>query len=385
MQLSWYMKIIKRGLACLILLTLNSVASRKMSINHAMTTLRVLGNAATVNSNESATGIHPPWYLLKAFDHWRNVTIHSCNLDQCNKHNTHCCYDHILQNVKVGHGCEATQDFKLGPEGCPSGFTCNDLSDGYPQSKEEILHKLRDRAESGNFQATWTETLERITEKTAIDNGMKSYDSALQKLDSFHGLPRLIDDFIRATVVFDTQDELLAAYANLQKELEIVEVMDRFKSPTYLGYQDMQVFVYLSHNGDSFISEVQLHNKVIRNVAVFQHWHYEIFRLMTQGWEDMLVERACIQSSAEIQKWARQAKDVMVEWSNELFEAAKIGSLQQGNVCEAAKGAFPALRAAWTELSGKTDVMKSFCNACWLDTYSSCLAAVTSPIWSCKH
>lgn len=159
--------------------------------------------------------------------------------------------------------------------------------------------------------ATAQSELERICSNVALlsntqplFSGVKSKQRALEKIEGeLKGQVEQITDLARATIVADDIESLVSAYEILEREAQVMQVKNRFKTPKASGYRDLNLLVRLP--GSGLLAEVQLHLRSIAEVKSGpEHDLYEII----QG-----IERKAL-------KEQRQLTD---------FETAQITSLQR--------------------------------------------------------
>ncbi|MCW8328562.1 phosphoribosylglycinamide formyltransferase [Photobacterium sp. SDRW27] len=104
-----------------------------------------------------------------------------------------------------------------------------------------------------------------ITDTQAIIPGIKSEQRAKTKIETeLQGRTEQITDLARASLVADDIPSLVQAFELLNKEVTVVAVKNRFKSPTDSGYRDLKMLVQLPKS--QVIAEVQIHLDAISAV-----------------------------------------------------------------------------------------------------------------------
>lgn len=104
-----------------------------------------------------------------------------------------------------------------------------------------------------------------ITSTQAILPGVKSEQRAKAKVETeLQDNTRQITDLARGSLVAADIPSLVQAFELLNKEVTVVAVKNRFKSPTDSGYRDLKMLVRLPES--QLIAEVQLHLDAISTV-----------------------------------------------------------------------------------------------------------------------
>lgn len=104
-----------------------------------------------------------------------------------------------------------------------------------------------------------------ITDTQAILPGIKSEQRARTKVATeLHGNTDQITDLARASLVADDIPGVVQAFELLNKEVSVVAVKNRFKTPTDSGYRDLKVLVKLPQS--QVVAEVQIHLDAISEV-----------------------------------------------------------------------------------------------------------------------
>ncbi|WP_165311155.1 RelA/SpoT domain-containing protein [Vibrio ziniensis] len=104
-----------------------------------------------------------------------------------------------------------------------------------------------------------------LTSTEAYFAGVKSAHRAKEKVNTeLDGDTARITDLARATIVANDISSLMDAYETLSKEVTIVKVKNRFKTPAPSGYRDLNILVELPKTG--IIAEVQFHLQAIADV-----------------------------------------------------------------------------------------------------------------------
>lgn len=114
---------------------------------------------------------------------------------------------------------------------------------------EEILRILEFKTNGSYYLADLKslETIEGKSERKVSEHGYKN--------------TRKIHDYLRGSVVFDSLNELIAAFQYLAsfKTIEIGEVSDYFSKPKGSGYRALNFSIRFKENG--FVAELQFHLK----------------------------------------------------------------------------------------------------------------------------
>ncbi|MGF1728091.1 phosphoribosylglycinamide formyltransferase [Photobacterium kasasachensis] len=104
-----------------------------------------------------------------------------------------------------------------------------------------------------------------VTSTQAILPGVKSQHRAKTKVETeLQGNTNQITDLARGSLVAEDIPSLVQAFELLNKEVTVVAVKNRFKSPTDSGYRDLKLLVQLPES--QIIAEVQLHLDAISTV-----------------------------------------------------------------------------------------------------------------------
>lgn len=118
----------------------------------------------------------------------------------------------------------------------------------------------------------------------AFDPGIKNMQRVKEKaaykyLDS-NGQPmyRRVRDISRLALLYDSPSRLRAAVKKIKKVFKVVEIENRFASPTALGWRDVTILVELLANGRRHIAELQLQLKVYALARTNAHKYYKILR-----------------------------------------------------------------------------------------------------------
>ncbi|OAN13050.1 phosphoribosylglycinamide formyltransferase [Photobacterium jeanii] len=104
-----------------------------------------------------------------------------------------------------------------------------------------------------------------ISHTQAVMPGVKSQQRAEKKITTeLQGDVTKITDLARGSIVADDIGNLVQAFELMNKEVTVVAVKNRFKSPTPSGYRDLKMLVRLPKS--NVIAEVQLHLQGISDI-----------------------------------------------------------------------------------------------------------------------
>ncbi|WP_428459008.1 RelA/SpoT domain-containing protein [Photobacterium makurazakiensis] len=104
-----------------------------------------------------------------------------------------------------------------------------------------------------------------ITQTESVVPPVKSKTRAEIKINTeLNGQANKITDLARASIVADDIPSLVQAFELMNKEVDVVAIKNRFKTPTESGYRDLKMLVQLPKS--KMIAEVQLHLSAISTV-----------------------------------------------------------------------------------------------------------------------
>lgn len=118
----------------------------------------------------------------------------------------------------------------------------------------------------------------------AFDPGIKDMqrikEKANQKYLDAGGQPMYhrVRDIARLGLLYDSPSRLRASVSKIKRVFKVVEIENRFASPTALGWRDVTILVELSANGRRHIAELQLQLKVFALARSQAHKHYVTLR-----------------------------------------------------------------------------------------------------------
>ena len=117
---------------------------------------------------------------------------------------------------------------------------------------------------------------------------MKSESRCRQKArDDYEGDFSLIGDIVRASLVVDTEEQLVAVMDDLLSNFDLGRVKNRFMHPLYNGYRDVLVGIII----DGHVCELQLHLAAIVYHKEGAHHMYDFLRTFFRGHMDSVRER----------------------------------------------------------------------------------------------
>ncbi|GAB3522824.1 RelA/SpoT domain-containing protein [Photobacterium alginatilyticum] len=142
-----------------------------------------------------------------------------------------------------------------------------------PHSDFDALYQ-----QAASAQSELEDVLSQVSLLTAAQPvlpGLKSKARAQQKIATeLEGQTELLTDLARGSLVTNNIGSLVQSFELLNKEVTVVEVKNRFKTPAPSGYRDLKLLVRLPKT--QHIAEIQLHLEeisVIKNGA--EHEIYE--------------------------------------------------------------------------------------------------------------
>ncbi|QYK12120.1 RelA/SpoT domain-containing protein [Shewanella rhizosphaerae] len=133
-------------------------------------------------------------------------------------------------------------------------------------------------AQAQNAQQELTSLLEGLNTQESYQlliPEVKSYERAKAKIAAkFDGDASRITDLARASLVANDIQGLMTAFEDLQQQVKVLQVKNRFAEPKASGYRDLNLLVQLPQTG--MIAEVQLHLKAIAEIkSGEEHKAYE--------------------------------------------------------------------------------------------------------------
>ena len=140
---------------------------------------------------------------------------------------------------------------------------------------EELYAKNRE-AES-EFHSLMAELRDEFGAELIERDGLKSEVRVREKVKKeYDGDYSLITDILAATLVFDTEEKILAAAKMLKSRKYVVRFIDRWTNSRASGYKDFQLKIALSNGA---VAELQLHHRKIAEVNRYlDHSLYEFVR-----------------------------------------------------------------------------------------------------------
>ena|GEM_PF-4518872 len=126
-------------------------------------------------------------------------------------------------------------------------------------------------------------------------SGLKTKESATKKAKEDHnGDYGKVVDVLGGSLVFDTEENLIAAYEKLKDDPRVIRVKDKWNNPDDTGYRDINMNVRLS-NGH--IAEVQLHHKGI--IDAKNSLGHKLYKFITENNKTKTTEAQNIVSKAK--------------------------------------------------------------------------------------
>ncbi|MBY5990784.1 RelA/SpoT domain-containing protein [Ferrimonas balearica] len=159
--------------------------------------------------------------------------------------------------------------------------------------------------------------LEQLTRQVALSAnaepllpGIKSRERAQAKLyGELDGDASRLTDLARASLVADEVGDLVAAFEQLERQVEILAVKNRFKTPKANGYRDLNVLVRLPQS--EMVAEVQLHLSAIAEIKNgAEHEIYETLQAMEREAQHRPLSEF---EQARAERLALQSKDLYLE------------------------------------------------------------------------
>ncbi len=125
-----------------------------------------------------------------------------------------------------------------------------------PHTDFDSLYRQANAAQFELVQLT--QHVAYLSDTEAVLPGVKSRERAQAKLQGeLDGDVSRLTDLARASLVADDIGSLVAAYEQLESQVEVVAVKNRFKQPKANGYRDLNLLVRLPQN--DMVAEVQIH------------------------------------------------------------------------------------------------------------------------------
>lgn len=140
---------------------------------------------------------------------------------------------------------------------------------------EELYAKNREV--EAEFHALMVSLSDEFGAELRERDGLKSEKRVREKLEKIYdGDISRVTDILAATLIFDSEEKILAAAKALESRNYVVRFIDRWTKSRPSGYRDFQFKIALS-NG--VISELQLHHRQIAEVNKYlDHSLYEFVR-----------------------------------------------------------------------------------------------------------
>ena len=140
---------------------------------------------------------------------------------------------------------------------------------------EELYAKNREA--EAEFHALMAELRDEFGAELIEREGLKSEARVREKAKKeYDGDYSCITDILAATLVFDTEEKILAAAKMLKSRKYVVRFIDRWTNSRASGYKDFQLKIALSNGA---VAELQLHHRKIAEVNRYlDHSLYEFVR-----------------------------------------------------------------------------------------------------------
>ncbi|WP_173424733.1 RelA/SpoT domain-containing protein [Photobacterium sanctipauli] len=164
-----------------------------------------------------------------------------------------------------------------------------------------------------------------VTETASVVPPVKSKERAEVKINTeLNGQVDKITDLARASIVADDIPSLVQAFELMNKEVEIVAIKNRFKSPTESGYRDLKMLVQLPKS--KMIAEVQLHLSAISTVKNGEE--HEIYEQVQHIERNALAEKRDITEfeKAQIAKLRATSKNLYHDAWQQYLQPVSIAS-----------------------------------------------------------
>ena len=153
-------------------------------------------------------------------------------------------------------------------------------------------------AAESEFHALMVSLRDEFDAELRERDGLKSEARVREKLEKiYNGDLSRVTDILAATLVFDTEEKILAAAESLKSREYVVRFIDRWTNSRASGYRDFQLKIALSNGA---VAELQLHHRKIAEVNRYlDHSLYEFVRANegkegTESWieQTRAIERA---------------------------------------------------------------------------------------------
>lgn len=165
--------------------------------------------------------------------------------------------------IPSNHSEASKKSFQQSLSGLYSIDSWRDASIAQPYSEFDQLYLAASAAQQE--LDTVIREISLLTETQAILPGIKSEHRAKTKIATeLRGNTAQITDLARASLVADDIPGVVQAFELLNKEVSVVAVKNRFKTPTDSGYRDLKVLVKLPKS--QVVAEVQIHLDAISEV-----------------------------------------------------------------------------------------------------------------------
>lgn len=170
------------------------------------------------------------------------------------------------------------QSFKHSLSGLYSISDLNSVDISQPTAHFDALYQQANLAQ--NELTVLCKSIALNTQTTPLFSGVKSKERAQEKIQKeLNGHADQITDLARATIVAKDIPSLVYAFEQLQQQATVVQIKNRFKTPTPSGYRDLKILVKLPKTG--IVSEVQFHLAEIADIKNGQeHKIYEQVQLI---------------------------------------------------------------------------------------------------------
>ncbi|MCR5084976.1 MAG: hypothetical protein K6A65_05680 [Succinivibrionaceae bacterium] len=132
------------------------------------------------------------------------------------------------------------------------------------------------RAARGEFEALVSELHALIPGELAFRPGEKKRERVQEKMKNFFGgKAQYVTDLLAARIVVNDSASIATALKVFAGRPEVVQVKDRWKNPTRLGYRDLLTLIQLP---SGVVGELQVVHRDIESLGVISHGLYEFFR-----------------------------------------------------------------------------------------------------------
>ncbi len=200
----------------------------------------------------------------------------------------------------------------------------SDKTSAYLEQPTDNFDALYELAQQGQQElSTLTKQVALMTQSHAIVPALKTRTRAQAKINSkYQGQVARITDIARTSLVSNNSYELMSAFELLDKETEILQIKNRFKTPKQSGYRDINLLVRLPKS--QMIAEIQLHLEGIQTVKNGpEHDNYEQIQSIERSAQQ--AERSI--TEVEQQKIAQLRTDSQAQyqlaWQRQLMNELK--------------------------------------------------------------